>query len=147
MNWVWNAGFCKMKLNIHDDKTLYKLIVIVISIFLVSLFALFTAAKGLAAGIFTVLLVLWAVLFSFIQAFLYKWLVLDIYSKKPLAQAVTSSVGFYAWNLSSFIVFGVSLAILLKGQVLLENTFPPKPAPSSLVSVIPPQEGTPGVKN
>jgi hypothetical protein len=137
-----------MILNIHHDKKLYKLIVIVMSIFLVSLFALFTAAKGLAAGIFAVLLVLWAVLFSFIQAFLYKWLVLDIYSKKPLAQAVTSSVGFYAWILSSFIVFGVSLAILLKGQVLLEKTFPPAPKPlSSPVSVIPPQEGTPGVKN
>lgn len=137
-----------MKLNIHDDRTLYKLIAIVMSIFLVSLFALFTAAKGLAAGIFAVLLVLWAVLFSFIQAVLYKWLVLDSSGKNVSSYAVKSASGFYIWILMSFIVFLLTLGILFTVQKKLDKTFPPAPKTlSSPVSVIPPQEGTPGVKN
>lgn len=137
-----------MRLNIHNDRTLYRLLTIVMGIFLIALFVLFTAAKGLATGIFAALVVIWALLFSFIQAFLYKWFVLDIYTKKPLAQALTSSVGFYAWTLSSFIVFLVSLFILLKCQVLLEKYLPSKPETISIpASYIPPQKDTPGLKN
>ncbi len=148
MNWVWNAGFYKMKLNIHHDKTLYKIIAVVMSIFLVSLFALFTAAKGLAAGVFAVLLVIWVLLFCFIQAVLYKWLVLDVPGKNISASAVKSASGFYIWILMTFIIFLLTLGMLFAVQKKIEKTFPPAPKPlNSPVSIIPPQELTPGVKN
>lgn len=130
-------------MNVHDDKTLYKLITASYAIFLLLLFAVFTAGKGLAAGIFALFLAVMVPLFCLASATLYKWMVLDPKYKKPLSNVSGTFVNSCLWT----VLFGILLLFATATAFIawehLKAAFPATEIKKSPVSVIPTPENFP----
>ncbi|MCL4677959.1 MAG: hypothetical protein KJ017_05120 [Alphaproteobacteria bacterium] len=130
-------------MNIHDDKTLYKLITASYAIFLLLLFAVLTAGKGLAAGIFALFLALMVPLFCWASATLYKWMVLEPKYKKPLSNVSGTFVNSCLWTvLFGFLLF-ISTTFAFMTWEHLSAAFPTAEIKKSPVSVIPTPENFP----
>lgn len=123
--------------NIHNDKTLYRLIAAAYAIFLTLLFIVFSAEQGLTEGIFAVFLAVIVPLFCLICTKLYKWMVLDRNFKNPLSNASGTFVNSMLWTLLFGILLLFATATAQIAWQHLKAAFPATEIIKSPVSVIP----------